>query len=106
MYAFIYALSGYNIILTDINKDFEIQINNFEDMPLVGKSRCEGLESHDFLSGKMAAILVFFHFFQIFKKLLLNIRLYDVVAKYEDSNSISEVIGAKKRFFLKNTKKW
>ena len=54
MYAFIYALSGYNIILTDINKDFEIQINNFGNMPVVGKSRCEGLESHDFLPGKMA----------------------------------------------------
>ena len=55
---------------------------------------------------KMAAILDFFNFFQIFKNQLLNIRLYDIVAKYEVSNSISEVIGAKKRFFLKNTKKW
>ena len=55
---------------------------------------------------KMAAILDFFNFFQIFKNQLFNIRLYDIVAKYELSNSISEVIGAKKRFFLKNTKKW
>ena len=55
---------------------------------------------------KMAAILDFFKFFQIFKNQLLNIRLYDIVAKYQVSNSISEVIGAKKRFFLKNTKKW
>ena len=55
---------------------------------------------------KMAAILDFFNFFQIFKNQLLNIRLYDIVAKYEVFNSISEVIGAKKRFFLNNTKKW
>ena len=61
MYAFIHALSGYNIILTDINKDFEIQINNFENMPLVGKSRCEGLESHDFHGGHLG-------FFQNFIK--------------------------------------
>jgi hypothetical protein len=54
--------------------------------------------------GKMAAILEFLIFFQIFKKQLLNIQLYDIIAKYELSNSISEVIGAKKRFFLKNTK--
>ncbi len=56
--------------------------------------------------GKMAAILEFLIFFQIFKKQLLNIQLYDIIAKYELSNSISEVIGAKKkRFFHKNTKK-
>ena len=57
-------------------------------------------------TGKMAAILNFSNFFQIFKYQLFNIRLYDIVAKYEVSNSISEVMGAKKRFFLKNTKKW
>ena len=56
----------------------------------------------------MAAILDFFKFFQNFKKQLLNIQLYDIVAKYEVSNSISEVRGAKKKndFFVKNTKKW
>ena len=41
-----------------------------------------------------------------FKKQLSNIQLYDIIAKHELSNSISEVIGAKIRFFLKNTKKW
>ena len=41
----------------------------------------------------MAAILEFPIFFQIFKKQLLNIQLYDIIAKYELSNSISEVIG-------------
>ena len=50
-------------------------------------------------TGKMAAILDFFNFFQIFKYQLFNIRLYDIVAKYELSNSISEVIGAKKNDF-------
>ena len=54
----------------------------------------------------MAAIFDFFNYFQIFKNQLFSIRLYDIVAKYEVSNSISEVVGAKKRFFLKNTKKW
>ena len=50
-------------------------------------------------TGKMAAILDFFFFFQIFEKQLLNIRLYDIVAKYEISNSIREVIEAKKNEF-------
>ena len=56
----------------------------------------------------MAAILEFLIFFQIFKKQLLNIQLYDIIAKYELSNSISEVIGAKKNDFslkiLRNVK--
>ena len=56
--------------------------------------------------GKMAAILDFSKKNQILKKQLLNIWLRDIVAKYELPKSKSEVIGAKIRFFLKNTKKW
>ena len=49
----------------------------------------------------MAAILEFFKILKIFSKQLFNIRPYYIVAKYELSNSISEVTGAKKLFFLK-----
>ena len=57
-------------------------------------------------TGKMAAILIFFNLKSKNQYQLLNIRLYDIVAKYELSKSKSEVIGAKILFFLKNTKKW
>ena len=53
----------------------------------------------------MAAILDFFKILKTFTKQLFDIRLYVIVAKYELSNSISEVIEAKIRYFLKNTKK-
>ena len=52
-------------------------------------------------TGKMAAILDFFIFLKIIKYQLFNIRLYDIVAKYDLSNSISEVIEAKNDFSLK-----
>ena len=54
----------------------------------------------------MAAVLDFFKILKIFTKQLFDIRIYDIVAEYELSNSISEVIGAKIQFFLKNIKKW
>jgi len=43
----------------------------------------------------------FFKILKIFSIQLFDIWLYDIVAKYELSNSISEVIGAKIQFFLK-----
>ena len=49
----------------------------------------------------MAAILDFLKKNQIFKKQLLNIRLYDIVARNELSKSKSEVIGAKILLSLK-----
>ena len=38
---------------------------------------------------------------EIFSKQRFDVRLYDIVAKYEFSNSISEVMGEKFRFSLK-----
>ena len=60
MYAFIHALSGYNKILTDINMDFEFQNNNFENLPLAGKSRGERLESLGFHNKKLFLPFLFF----------------------------------------------
>ena len=59
-----------------------------------------------FLKEKWRPSWIFLKKNQILKKQLLNIRLRDIVAKYELPKSKSEVIGAKIRFFLKNTKKW